>query len=221
MRKRIIWICPDCADTWLDLVAVGAVGAVGNAQRFPRAVGIAIPEPDPGTRPVSQRKHLFLSYCHDNQAEVAKLRDDLIAAGEAVWWDQDILGGQDWKHEIRKAMRDAYAVVFCLSSKTADRITSAIYPEVLDAIAAYREYTPGSIFLIPVRLSDCEIPLIEIDGTRTLDRLQYVDLFPAGYRAAGFGKLLRSLKATPLHPVGAVTGVPRRRGPAVAPSVSA
>ncbi len=159
----------------------------------------AAPEAKERTKKVS-KKHVFLSYCRDNQVEVAKLRDDLIAAGEPLWWDQDILAGQDWKLEIRKAMRNAYAVVLCLSEETADRITSGIYPEVLDAIDAYRQYAPGSIFLIPIRLSDCDIPLIEIDGTRTLDRLQVVDLFPLSQRATGFGRLVKSLQAAEHHP---------------------
>jgi tetratricopeptide (TPR) repeat protein len=159
----------------------------------------AAPEAKERIKKVS-KKQVFLSYCRDNKAEVAKLRDDLIAAGEPVWWDQDILAGQDWKLEIRKAMRSAYAVVLCLSEETADRITSGIYPEVLDAIDAYRQYAPGSVFLIPVRLSDCEIPLIEIDGTRTLERLQFVDLFPVAQRAAGLGRLVQSLQAAEHHP---------------------
>jgi tetratricopeptide (TPR) repeat protein len=159
-----------------------------------------IPKADRGTKPLPQKKHVFLSYCHDNQAEVSTLRDELIAAGEPVWWDQDILGGHDWKLEIRKAMKAAYAVVLCLSEEAMARTTSGIYPEAADAIAAYREYSPGSIFLIPVRLSDCEIPLIEIDGTRTLDRLQYIDLFPPTRRAAGLDRFLKALRAAPLHP---------------------
>ena len=86
------------------------------------------------------KQHLFLSYCRDNANQVHRLHDELIAAGEQVWWDQEILLGQDWKLEIRKAMRDAYAVVLCLSAETVGRIISGIYPEILDAIAAYREY---------------------------------------------------------------------------------
>lgn len=62
------------------------------------------------------RKHLFLSYCHDNKEEVAKLRDELIEAEEHVWWDQDILPGQDWKGAIREAMEQSYAFVLCLST---------------------------------------------------------------------------------------------------------
>ena len=145
------------------------------------------------------KKHVFLSYCHDNQTEVSRLRNDLIAAGEAVWWDQDLLPGQDWKLEIREAMRDAYAVVLCLSTESQARTTSGIYPEALDAISAYREYAPGTIFLIPIRLSDCRIPPFEIDGIR-LDRLHYLDLFPPSNYVASFNKLLGAIRATPYHP---------------------
>ena len=124
-------------------------------------------------------KHVFLSYCHDNAKDAEKLHNDLIAAGESVWWDRDILPGQDWKMTIRQAMKDSYAVVLCLSKQTQQRTTTGIYPEALDAINAYREYRPGEVFLIHARLNDCEIPPIEIDGTRCLDRLQCVDLVPA------------------------------------------
>ena len=144
--------------------------------------------------------HVFLSYCRDNGVEVAQIRDDLLNAGEPVWWDQDILPGQDWKFEIRRAMKNAYAVVLCLSAESAARARSGIYPEAMDAIVAYRKYAPGSIFLIPVRLSECEIPLIEIDATRTLDRIQYVDLFPPQKRADGLGRLVTALRAVPRHP---------------------
>lgn len=146
------------------------------------------------------KKHVFISYCHENTVDVGQIRDYLIAAGENVWWDQDIKGGQDWRFEIRKAMKDAYAIVLCLSVESASRITSGIYPEAADAIAAYREYAPGSIFLIPVRLSECSVPQIEIDGTRTLDRLQYIDLFPSALRPIGLEKLLIAVRGSPHHP---------------------
>ena len=146
------------------------------------------------------KKHVFLSYCRDNQAVVAKLRDELIAAGETVWWDQDILPGQTWELEIDKAMKAAYSVVLCLSKESQSRTTTGIYPEARNAIEAYRLYPPGEVFLIPVRLSDCEIPPFKIDGTTKLDSLQFVDLFPPAKRPANFGKLIQALKAAPHHP---------------------
>lgn len=146
------------------------------------------------------KKHVFLSYCHDNTAEVGQLRDDLIAAGEPVWWDQDILPGEDWKLCIGQAMDNSYAVVWCLSKETEARVKSGIYPEALDAIGTLREYAPGSIFLIPVRFSKCEIPPIEIDATRDVKRLQYVDLFPPAKRSAGLQRLIQALRKAPEHP---------------------
>ena len=140
------------------------------------------------------KKHIFISYCHDNKEAVARLVEELENAGEAVWWDEDILGGRDWKEAIRAAMKNAYAVVLCLSPElTEDRYRSGVYPEVRDAITIFRQYGPGQAFIFPVKLDDCEIPLIEIDDTRTLDRLQCIDLYPERKRAAGVTKLLASL----------------------------
>jgi hypothetical protein len=144
--------------------------------------------------------HVFLSYCRDNLQDVAALRDELISAGETVWWDQDILPGQDWQFEIRQARKAAYAFVLCLSAESQARTISGIYPEAMDAIEAYRQYKPGTVFLIPVRLSQCDIPPIEIDSTRTLDRLQYADLFPPAKRGYGLTRLKAAIRAAPLHP---------------------
>ena len=153
----------------------------------------------PGSEPMA-KKHVFLSYCHDNQAEVAKLRDDLIAAGEAVWWDQDIVGGQDWRLAVRQAMKQSYAVVMCVSKETAARVKTGVYPEARDAIAAYREYPPDAVFLVPVRLSKCEVPPVPIDNLRNLDDLQYIDLFPPKKRNEGVERLVEALRAAPEHP---------------------
>lgn len=146
------------------------------------------------------KKHAFLSYCRDNKADVAQLREYLMTAGETVWWDQEILPGEDWKFSIRKAMKDSYAVVVCLSKELSARVESGVYPELRDAIEAFRKHPPGSIYLIPVRMSDCEIPGIEIDDVRTLDRLQHVDLFPPSDAQRGMNRLIEALRAAPGHP---------------------
>ena len=85
-----------------------------------------------------KKHHVFLSYCRENQSEVARLRDDLLKSGESVWWDQDISPGQDWKRQIRQAMKKSYAVVICLSKELATRSQSGVYPEIYDSITAYR-----------------------------------------------------------------------------------
>ena len=147
------------------------------------------------------KKHVFMSYCHDNEEEARRLVDDLESAGELVWWDNYILGGRDYKEAIREAMKNAYAVVVCLSPELVKgRHRSGVYPELRDAIAAFREYSPKHSFIFPVRLAECDVPPIEIDDTRTLERIQYIDLFPSHKRKVGLQKLLESLSAAPEHP---------------------
>ena len=147
----------------------------------------------PPKKPMS-KKQVFLSYCHDNVGQVDKLRKDLIAAGITVWWDKDIYGGEDLKYAIREAMDDSYAVVVCLSNELIGRKKSGVYPEVSDAIDIFREFSPGSIFFIPVRLSDCKIPPIDIGGGRTLKQLKYVNLFPETNWNPGVKQLVEALQ---------------------------
>jgi len=144
--------------------------------------------------------HLFLSYCREDKTQVNRLREDLLNAGEVVWWDQDLDAGEDWRLAIRKAMKNSYAVVVCLSRQTEARIESGMYPELSNAIAAYRDYAPGSVYLIPVKLSECEIPLVQIDGHRTLDNLHFVELFPDSQWEAGVQLLVKALRKAPHHP---------------------
>ncbi len=140
-------------------------------------------------------KHVFLSYCHDNTEEVQRFRDDLTSFGIKVWWDKEIQPGQDWKFEIKKSLRTAGAFILCLSNEALSRQKSGLFPEANDAISQYREYQPGSVFIIPVRLTPCEIPMIGIDSTRSLDDLQYVDLFPEARRSDGIDKIVKTLKS--------------------------
>jgi hypothetical protein len=143
---------------------------------------------------------VFISYCRDNQAEVTSLRNRLISAGELVWWDQEILPGADWKLEIRRALKRSYAIICFLSQELANRSKSGVYTELAEAVRAMRERPPGDIFLIPVRLSECEIPPVEIDDVRTLDRLQTLDLFPQKEFNARFEQLLTALREAKRQP---------------------
>jgi hypothetical protein len=72
------------------------------------------------------KEHIFLSYCHDDGPVASRLWQDLLNAGESVWWDRDILPGKLWKDEIRKAMQQAYAVVVCLSDSVESRAASGV-----------------------------------------------------------------------------------------------
>lgn len=146
------------------------------------------------------KSHIFISYFRENQKEVARLREELIAAGEQVWWDQDILPGQNWRLSIRKAMSSAYAVLVCFSKESQERSSAGVYPELRDAIEMLRQYGPGSQLLFPVRLSDCTIPDFQVDSMTTLSDIQYVDLYPPKKRASGMISLLLAIRNSPEHP---------------------
>ena len=42
-------------------------------------------------------RHAFISYCRENKRHVNKVHDDLVRRGFSVWWDDHLLGGQNWK----------------------------------------------------------------------------------------------------------------------------
>jgi len=145
------------------------------------------------------KQHVFISYLHDDERKAKRLRDLLEKAGEPVWMDDRILGGMVWEHEIRAAIEDAYAFVVCLSSSLAKRIASGVFPELAKAVEIYRQLAPGKIFVIPVRLDECEVPVVAIDSTKDLRSLQYIDLFPR--LEVGLSKVLDSIRASALYPV--------------------
>lgn len=107
----------------------------------------------------------------------------LVANGFDTWLDEEkLMPGQDWDLEIRKAVRQVDVVVVCLSKGS---VTKAGYvqKEIRFALDVADEQPEGAIFLIPLRLEDCQVP------TR-LGKMQWVDL----YSGDGYRRLFASLK---------------------------
>jgi len=137
---------------------------------------------------------VFLSYSHADREVVEPFRRDLISRGLDVWWDRLILPGQDWEHEIKLAIEKSTAVIICFSKRIETTNRSGVFPEVLKALEIYRQFQPGRIFLIPVRLNDCEIPRFKIDGVRDLQSLQFQDLFPPDHRIQAITNILKAIR---------------------------
>src|SRR5438552_15067049 len=84
----------------------------------------------------------------------ARLRDD----GFGSWFDeQSLRPGQDWDYEIRKAVSASDIVIVCLSRTS---ITKAGYlqKELGLALDVASQQPEGSIFIIPVKLEECDAP---------------------------------------------------------------
>jgi len=123
-------------------------------------------------------KSVFLSYFRDDHKSIIPFKEALKLEGIERRWDQNILPGQDWKQEIKKALRRCDAAIVFFSENGLKRKFSGVYPELLDVISRYRSMKSGDIFIIPARLTDCDVPDYEIDGVRDLSSIQYIDLFP-------------------------------------------
>lgn len=123
--------------------------------------------------------HAFLSYVREDAVAVNLIQHRLVSAGIQVWRDTTSLWpGQDWRVQIRRAIKeDALAFVACFSRNSESRHVSYQNEELILAIEQLRTRRPGTEWLIPVRLDECEIPDLDIGAGRTLRSIQRVDVF--------------------------------------------
>jgi len=108
---------------------------------------------------------------------------------------EDLLPGQQWKDEIRRQIKAAGAILIILSSKSIVK-PGYFQIEISYALDVAQEQLEGDIFVIPIRLDDCQVPA-------RLNDLQWVDLFSE----AAYSKISNSLNARALeiaerHPQG-------------------
>jgi len=86
------------------------------------------------------------------------------------WFDEvELIVGQDWKYEILKALDEADLIIVCLSKYSVGRI-GFIQKEIKVALELAERRPVGSIFIISLRLDDCDVP-------ESLRKWQYLDYF--------------------------------------------
>ncbi len=116
---------------------------------------------------------VFLSHASEDKPRVRKLCKRLRDDGFDPWLDEErLLPGQDWNLEIGQAMRASQAILLCFSKLSVAK-EGYVQREYKKAREYQLEKPEGTIFVIPVRLDDCEVPFLLRD-------LQYVD-YPDGY----------------------------------------
>ena len=132
---------------------------------------------------------VFLLHARQDEDSVRRLYQRLIREGANVWLDQKkLLPGQDWAHEINKAIHRSDVVITCLS-KQFNKQGGYRHEELGIALEKAASLPVGSTFLIPARLERCELP-------EALGRWQCVDLFESN----GYKKLIRVLKEPTITP---------------------
>jgi formylglycine-generating enzyme required for sulfatase activity len=146
--------------------------------------------------PVQPRPlEIFLCHASGDKPAVRDLYRRLRAEGFDPWLDEEkLLPGQDWQLEIAQAIRSSDAVIVCLSTRAVTK-RGYVQKEIRYALDVADEQPEGAIFLIPLRLEDCDVP-------HRLQRWHWVDLF----HDEGYNRLLRALRARaqalglPTHP---------------------
>ncbi|MFG6097333.1 SUMF1/EgtB/PvdO family nonheme iron enzyme [Leptothoe sp. ISB3NOV94-8A] len=124
---------------------------------------------------------IFLAHASEDKDAVIDLYNRLKAQGFKPWLDKkDLLPGQNWRAEIPKAIRESDVFIACLSKESVAK-QGYIQREFRMALQKMGDMPPGKIYLIPVRLDDCQVPELRQEeyGINLAD-LQWVDLFQDG-----------------------------------------
>src|SRR3954466_15771336 len=101
---------------------------------------------------------VFLAHASEDKDEIRRLYARLVRQDFKPWLDEiDIIPGQNWRMEIPRAIRESDVFLACLS-RTSVAKQGYVQREFRLALNSYAEKPPGTIFLIPVKLDDCEIP---------------------------------------------------------------
>jgi hypothetical protein len=127
---------------------------------------------------------IFLSYAREDREKVEVIYQRLIVEGFAPWMDvKNISAGQAWEAKILEALHNSDFVLVFLSKNSINK-KGYIQKELRAALEMLAEFPPDDIFLIPIRLEECDIP-------SSLRNVQNLDIFEEG----ALNKLIVSLKA--------------------------
>jgi len=135
------------------------------------------------TRPL----RVFLCHSSNDKLIVRDLYRRLDAEGWIdAWLDSEkLFPGHDWNFEIEKAVEEADAILVCLTKNSVSK--EGYVQRELRMVLDFVDYKPeGTLFVIPVRLEECEPP-------RRLRTWQYADYFPESDRDLAYQRLLVSL----------------------------
>ena len=132
---------------------------------------------------MANQAKVFLSYASEDAPAVEELHSRLIKEGHRPWMDtQDILPGQVWRQAISKSIRSSDIFLACLSRRSVNK-RGLLQKELREALEVWDERPHGDIFLIPVKLEECDVP-------EPLQAFQWLDLA----QETAWSRLLRALE---------------------------
>lgn len=142
---------------------------------------------------------VFLCHASIDKPLVRALYKRLIADGFDAWLDEEkLLPGQNFPLEIKKAVRESIAVIVCLTKNSVSK-EGYVHKEIKIALDIADEKPEGTIFIIPARFEDCNVP-------DRLSALHWADLFRQdGYKR--LRKALLNIRPNGMQPVSSPTSM--------------
>ena len=136
----------------------------------------------------SRKLRVFLCHASQDKPVVRELYQRLLAEGWIDPWldEEKLLPGQDWGMEIEKAVENTDVVFVFLSDNSVTK-EGYVQKELRFVLDIALEKPEGTIFVIPLKLDDCEVP-------RKLRAWQYVDYSDVSRRKAPYTRLIKSLQ---------------------------
>ncbi len=132
---------------------------------------------------------VFVSYAQEDEDWAKRLYRDLRSKGVSPWLaSEDLIGGSKWKRQVVEKIRESkYALILLSEASVAKR--GYMQKEVKVAIEVLDQMPENEIFILPVRLEECQ------PSHSHLGELHWIDLFK-GY-GRGFHDILRALRKDP------------------------
>ncbi|PHN03441.1 toll/interleukin-1 receptor domain-containing protein [Flavilitoribacter nigricans] len=126
---------------------------------------------------------VFISHAKEDSDIVRHLYDLLKRAGFNPWFDEvNLIVGQQWKSEIEQVIEQTDVFIFCLSNAAVHK-KGYVHAELNIALDQASLMPEGQVYILPVRLDNCQIPF-------SLRKLHVLDYF----KENGDSKLLQHLK---------------------------
>ena len=117
-----------------------------------------------------KRPRIFISYAREDKDSVSEHYHKLKKNGFEPWMDiHKILPGEVWENKIQEAIKNSDFFIACLSSNSSQK-RGVIQKEIRAALEIWQEKLESDIYLIPIRLNNCEVP-------EKLKEFQWIDLF--------------------------------------------
>jgi len=108
---------------------------------------------------VVRKLRVFLCHASQDKPIVRELYQRLSKKDWVDPWldEEKLLPGQNWDMEIEKAVEEADIVIVCLSNNSTTK-EGYIQKEIKKVLDVADEKPEGSIFIIPLRIDNCEVP---------------------------------------------------------------